>query len=185
MSSHQFPRLPVSIFKPDRRCRRKVLLAATAMSIISCSGARAADGDVNEALLKKLEAMEQRIQSLETELKQKQAPAPEKQAALADKPTSSSEKLPKAPAPESKKTAGAVVPADPAQAPPGKPSPKSKSIDVSANPSDLPILGVAPSPVTGLSIGAYGEVKFGTMQNPAANGQWQNGFDTARMVLLP
>jgi hypothetical protein len=185
MSSHQFPRLPVSIFKPDRRCRRKVLLAATAMSIISCSGARAADGDVNEALLKKLESMEQRIQSLEAELKQKQAPAPEKQAALADKPTSSSEKLPKALAPESKKTAGAVVPADPAQGPPGKPSPKSKPIDVSSNPSDLPILGVAPSPVTGLSIGAYGEVKFGTMQNPAANGQWQNGFDTARMVLLP
>src|SRR5450755_1248339 len=183
MSSLQFPRLPVSIFKLDRRCRRKVLLAATAMSIISSSGARAADGDVNEALLKKLETMEQRIQSLEAELKQKQAP--EKQAALADKPTSSSEKLPKAPAPESKKTAGAVVPADPAQAPPGKPSPKSKSIDVSSNPSDLPILGVAPSPVTGLSIGAYGEVKFGTMQNPAANGQWQNGFDTARMVLLP
>lgn len=185
MSSHQFPRLPVSIFKPDRRCRRKALLVATAMSIISCGGARAADGDVNEALLKKLEAMEQRIQSLETELKQKQAPAPEKQAALADKPTSSSEKLPKALAPESKKTAGAVVPADPAQGPPGKPSPKSKPIDVSSNPSDLPILGVAPSPVTGLSIGAYGEVKFGTMQNPAANGQWQNGFDTARMVLLP
>ena len=39
--------------------------------------------------------------------------------------------------------------------------------------------------MTGLSIGAYGEVKFGAMQNPAANGQWQNGFDTARMVLLP
>jgi hypothetical protein len=185
MSSHQFSRLPVSIFKPDRRCRRKVLLAATVMSIIVCSGARAADGDVNEALLKKLEAMEQRIQSLEAELKRKQAPAPEKQAALADKPTSSAEKLPKAPAPESKNTAGAEVPADPAQASPGKPSPKSKPIDVSSNPSDLPILGMAPSPVTGLSIGAYGEVKFGTMQNPAANGQWQNGFDTARMVLLP
>ena len=39
--------------------------------------------------------------------------------------------------------------------------------------------------MAGLSIGAYGEVKFGTMQNPAAGGQWQNGFDTARMVLLP
>jgi hypothetical protein len=46
-------------------------------------------------------------------------------------------------------------------------------------------LGLAPSPVSGLSIGAYGEVKFGAMQNLAANGQWQSGFDTARMVLLP
>ncbi len=162
------------------------------MSIVSCSGARAADGDVNEALLKKLEAMEQRIQSLETELKQKRAPAAEKQAAVAEKPASSSEKptaspekLPKAPAPELKKSDGAVVPADPAQGPTGPSSPKSKPIDVSSNPADLPILGLAPSPVTGLSIGAYGEVKFGTMQNPAANGQWQNGFDTARMVLLP
>jgi hypothetical protein len=192
MSLHQFPRLP-SIFNPDRRCWRKALLAATAMSIISCSGARAADGDANEALLKKLDAMEQRIQSLEAELKQKQAPAAEKKAAVADKPTSasekptsSSEKLPKAPAPESKKSAGAVAPAaDPAQGPTGSSSPKSAPIDVSSNPADLPILGLAPSPVTGLSIGAYGEVKFGTMQNPAANGQWQNGFDTARMVLLP
>ena len=173
------------MFNPDRRCRRKALLAAIATCTISVGGARAADGDVNEALMKKLEAMERRIQSLEAELKQKQAPAAEKQAALADRPTPSSEKLPKAPAPDSKKNAGAEVPADPAQGSPGKPSSKSKPIDVSSNPSDQPTLGLAPSPVTGLSIGAYGEVKFGTMQNPAANGQWQNGFDTARMVLLP
>jgi hypothetical protein len=187
MSLHQFLRLPVSIFSPDRRCRRTALLAATAMSIIGCSGARAADGDVNEALLKKLETMEQRIQSLEAELKRKQAaPAAEKPTALADKPTSSSEKPSKTPAPDSKKSASTEVPADAAQGPPGsKPSPTSKPLDVSSNPSDLPILGLAPSPATGLSIGAYGEVKFGTMQNPAANGQWQNGFDAARMVLLP
>ncbi len=51
--------------------------------------------------------------------------------------------------------------------------------------SDKPILGVAGSPVPGLSIGAYGEVHFGAQQNPAAGGQWQNGFDMRRMVLLP
>jgi hypothetical protein len=51
--------------------------------------------------------------------------------------------------------------------------------------SDKPILGVAASPVPGLSIGAYGEVKFGTLQNPAAAGEWQNGFDVGRVVLLP
>ena len=41
------------------------------------------------------------------------------------------------------------------------------------------------SPVTGLSIGAYGEVYFGAVQNPAAGGQWQNSFDARRLVLLP
>ncbi len=47
------------------------------------------------------------------------------------------------------------------------------------------ILGLAESPVTGLSIGAYGELAFGFQQNPAAGGQWQNGFDAHRLVLLP
>jgi len=47
------------------------------------------------------------------------------------------------------------------------------------------IFGVADSPVAGLSIGAYGEIKYGSMQNSAANGQWQNGFDAHRLVLLP
>ena len=47
------------------------------------------------------------------------------------------------------------------------------------------ILGLADSPVPGLAIGAYGEMMFGAMQNPAAGGQWQNGADVRRMVLLP
>jgi hypothetical protein len=47
------------------------------------------------------------------------------------------------------------------------------------------LLGIAPSPVTGLSIGAYGEMAFGFQKNPAALGQWQNGFDAHRLVLLP
>src|SRR5262249_57224437 len=47
------------------------------------------------------------------------------------------------------------------------------------------IIGLVDSPVTGMSIGAYGEMKFGLQQNPAAGGQWQNGFDAHRVVLLP
>jgi hypothetical protein len=47
------------------------------------------------------------------------------------------------------------------------------------------LFGLVPSPVDGLKIGAYGEVKYGAMQNAAANGQWQNGFDAHRLVLLP
>jgi hypothetical protein len=47
------------------------------------------------------------------------------------------------------------------------------------------LFGVAPSPVPGMKIGSYGEIKFGSVQNPNANGQWQQGFDMARFVLLP
>ncbi len=54
-----------------------------------------------------------------------------------------------------------------------------------ATPGNKPILGVLDSPVAGLSIGAYGEIKYGWRQNPAAGGQWQNGFDAHRLVLLP
>jgi Phosphate-selective porin O and P len=55
----------------------------------------------------------------------------------------------------------------------------------SPNKNNNDLFGVAPSPVPGLKIGMYGEIKFGSQQNPAAGGQWQNGFDMARLVLLP
>ena len=47
-------------------------------------------------------------------------------------------------------------------------------------PAKKPILGLTESPVAGLAIGAYGEIHFGGMQNPAAGGQWQLGEDVAR-----
>ena len=43
----------------------------------------------------------------------------------------------------------------------------------------------SPPPIEGISFGAYGEIKFGRRQNPDAGGQWQTGFDAARMVLSP
>jgi hypothetical protein len=101
-----------------------------------------------EAMAKKLAAMERRMQSLEIELKLK-----EQQAAR-----------------------------------------NGRTLDgrlLGAQASDMPsknnngLFGVAPSPVPELKIGMYGEIKFGSQQNPAANGQWQNGFDMARLVLLP
>src|ERR1700730_2964391 len=196
-------RLPVSGFQRGHRVWRGALLAASAMSILSCSGAWAADGDANEVLLKKLEKMERRIETLEAELKEK------KQASLSEKQTSPSDKTKsdkgaKLPDPALVRTANAVATAETSQDPPGKQAPqgkqeqkdksaaKSKPLDTKAPPLDAstpspekPILGLAPSPVPGLSIGAYGEIKFGLQQNPAANGQWQNGFDAARFVLLP
>ena len=55
-----------------------------------------------------------------------------------------------------------------------------------AAPPNHAILGVADfKPIAGLTIGAYGEFFFGAQQNPAAGGQWQNGFDMGRLVLLP
>jgi hypothetical protein len=190
----------VSKFQSRRYLKRTALLAATALSILGCGRAGAADGDSNEVLLKKLEKMEQRIETLEAELKQKQAPA-----SPADKSAKS------AAAPASPKNANAAAPADQPQAsqsnqdsqgkqdpqskqdPKTKPASKVKSLDPSKLPPldaatpapDKPILGLAPSPVAGLSIGAYGEIKFGAQQNPAADGAWQNGFDASRFVLLP
>jgi hypothetical protein len=69
-----------------------------------------------------------------------------------------------------------VVPAQPTvQAVPGAP-PASGNKD---------IFGLYPSPIEGLKFGAYGEFKFGSQQNPNANGHWENGFDAGRLVLLP
>jgi hypothetical protein len=57
--------------------------------------------------------------------------------------------------------------------------------DLASPSKDKGLFGVAPSPVPEFKIGSYGEIKFGSQQNPGANGQWQNGFDMARLVLLP
>ena len=54
-----------------------------------------------------------------------------------------------------------------------------------AIPGNKAILGVVDSPVAGLSMGAYGEIKFGSKQNSSDNGRWQSGFDAHRFVLLP
>jgi hypothetical protein len=182
------------------RCRsRSALLAASAISILSSGGAFAADGDANAALLKKLEKMEQRIQQLETELKQKQdrptADAGAKPAAKTASLTGANAAAPSVDAKDSPAKSDAQKPeaqkpdAQASETSAKKPD-KSKSKDFIPLPplpsaSDKPILGLADSPVPGLSIGAYGEIKFGTMQNPAAGGQWQKGFDAARFVLLP
>src|SRR5262249_8459678 len=72
-----------------------------------------------------------------------------------------------------------------ASTPPGKKQATTSAPPASPPDSRKPILGLADSPVAGLSIGAYGEIKYGMMQNPSAGGQWQNGFDGHRLVLLP
>lgn len=135
-----------------------------------------ADQTSNEALLKKLQTMEQRIKSLEGQIKQKgaatSAAAPQASTAAA------SDAKPSGKPGKSGKLYDAADAAPDAQAA----APK----DAAKKSGDKGILGMVDSPVSGLSIGAYGEVQFGAMQNPAAGGQWQLGSDAARrLVLLP
>jgi hypothetical protein len=189
MSSHRCMGLGASKFELGSNSRRATLLAATALSIFSSGSAFAAEDSANEALLKKLDRMERRIQALEAELKQKDRRAP---ADASAKP---------APQAASIRTANATT-AEPKEATDtrqdtkgadGKPAaqsaqtPTKPMLQLPPLPSagDKPILGLVDSPVPGLSIGAYGEMKFGSVQNPAANGQWQKGFDAQRFVLLP
>jgi hypothetical protein len=148
--------------------------------------AQPASSDVtNQALLKKLEAMEQRIKSLESQLKQKASAQATDQQVSADttgsiKPRNKSSKM---------YDQAAVVPDATPDQPAAKPAKTAKPDRVGDKASDKTgdkaILGMMDSPVPGLAIGAYGEVFFGAVQNPAAGGQWQNSFDARRFVLLP
>jgi hypothetical protein len=169
----------------------------------------------NRILLEKLERMEQRIQSLEAQLKQKKlaekntdtsaAPATKDAAAsdqdakpAAAKSTGSIKDSKDTPdsTKDTKDTKAAATSdqskTDTAKTATAKPASKRADAgapgilpDAQAPAADKPILGIAPSPATGLSIGAYGEFFFGGTQNPDAGGAWQNGFDARRFVLLP
>ncbi len=193
MSSARVPprvtRLVVLRPRPSQALHRKiaprvrlrgaaVLLAATSVLALGAAAAHAGhdpaptrQGDTpsNEALLKKVEAMERRIRLLEGQLKQ--ASTIPSAAPAARRPAG-------APATTARPTgphAEATAPADP--------SPTSANAPTA--PATKPILGLADSPIAGLSIGAYGEFFFGAKQNAVAGGQWQTGFDARRMVLLP
>ncbi len=130
-------------------------------------------------LLREMKAMEKRIGYLEQQLQKKNiaaakdAPAP---VAVAPEPVAA--------AGPSRVTAPTPAPPPPATAP-ATALILAQAPPADAKPSNNDIFGLAPSPIAGLKLGMYGELKFGTQQNPADNGHWQNGFDTARIVLLP
>jgi len=151
--------------------------------LLSCApGARALAADPatplsNAELLRLLQAMDQRVKSLEAQLQQRNGTA----AAPASAPA--------APAAHALPGAAPVVAT---VAPPRAPSAAVTTAQAApaAAPADQEkadkgLFGLAPSPIKGLNFGAYGELKVGSMQNPSANGQWQNGFDGGRLVLLP
>src|SRR5262245_8435865 len=161
-------------------------LIATA-SILSASGSAVVAGDVsdvstrtasvsdksNEEMLKKMRAMEQRIEMLEGKLKQQQKQG----SAAAAAPPQSTAPAQAASAPAPARAARAQATAAPPQK--GAPSPTPIA------PANNGLLGLTDSPVPGLALGAYGEIKFGAFKNPDAGGKWQNGFDVHRLVLLP
>jgi hypothetical protein len=200
MSPRRIAFQPVCSTRPNR-C--STLLTATALSILVTASAMAAtDGDsnANEILLERLERMERRIQSLEAELRQKKAAekSADKSAALAKHPPATD--INAKPADDSKLGAASAneaagsVPSDTKDKSKSKPAKQASKLesatpgklpDATAPAADKPLLGLTPSPLPGLSIGAYGEIKFGAIQNRAANGAWQNGFDADRLVLLP
>lgn len=153
-----------------------------------------------DQLLQKLERMEARIQSLESELHRKSAA--ETRHALKTLPSARRAKPAEPPPAVANAATPAAPPAGsfepPPSAPPanGAPGPhfaeapgylgaKYTAALEAPPPPGKDLFGVAPSPVPGLRIGAYGEFYFGAQQNPAANGQWQTGFDAARLVLTP
>jgi hypothetical protein len=186
-------RVPVSLlasgFQPKRgnltagrggRGASTLLIASLMLGVSSAAvlagdeGSANADQATNQTLLRKLQAMERRMQMLESELKQKQArtSAPAQAPAQSGGPRVVTSARPTATPPQPNDAfAQASATGD-----------ASKNADSTKN-KDL--FGVGAAPVPGLKIGMYGEIKFGSQQNPKANGQWQNGFDMARLVLLP
>jgi hypothetical protein len=163
------------------------LLVASFLLGVSSVAVRAGDQNssqpdqaavTNQLLMKKLEAMEKRMRTLESELKQRKGQNPA--TAQSEPPAPAQSGGPRI-ATGARPTATPLQPADSlAKAMSGTVADASK--DQSKN-KDL--FGVGTSPIPGLKIGMYGEIKFGSQQNPLANGQWQNGFDMGRLVLLP
>ncbi len=139
------------------------MIAAVLFLSLATGSSWAEDPPSSQALLDKMKAMEDRIQTLERQLEQKNATTP----------PGSSATMNGAPAGAVPATAQSVAPGPTVQTAP------------SSEPPNKDLFGILPSPITGLKLGAYGEFKFGTRQNPDHNGQWQNGFDMARFVLLP
>ena len=171
------------------------LLASTASAALAqdAAGQRKAGGQLtNEQLLEKMERMEARIRSLEGELHRSKSEGAAangskthvantrkggtKEPSVQDQPV-----VPEAMPPGKKLPAAAwnVAPA------PGYMGARETAALEAPTPANEDLFGVAPSPLPGLKIGAYGEMRFGAQQNPDANGQWQTGFDAARLVLLP
>jgi hypothetical protein len=158
-----------------------ILLLSAMLSIVSLSSgpALAQNEPTTEELLKQIKLLEQRLHKLESQVQQQQ-----------QKPQTPTQQQQQ----QAQRQPGGAAPAQQQQTPPATTvaaagpasSPSSSPLaEPEAKPPNKDLFGLAPSPIEGLKIGMYGELKYGTQQNPAAGGQWQTGFDAARIVLLP
>ena len=171
----------------SRRLQFAALMITGALLGLS-GNAQAGDTDAdtivtNQRLLQKLDAMERRIKSLEAQLKQKDAYSSPK-ASVNSTPDTKSKSIRYA----TTAASDAAPPAESSSVQPANQNQRDKAKTtkpvIANSGGDKAILGLIDSPVPGLAIGAYGEVHFGAMQNPAAGGQWQIGFDAARRFVL-
>lgn len=174
------------------------LTVGSALAEEPVSEGRPAARPTYEQLLEKLERMEARMRSLEDELHGKRrAEASRAKPRVAKTNTKVANGIAEgsnpAPPPASQEPGVAQPPAPGIGAPapshlveaPGFLGARETAYLEAPPPPEKDLFGVAPSPLPGLRIGAYGEFAFGAQQNPAAFGQWQTGFDTTRLVLTP
>lgn len=202
---------PVSFNAPAGKRYSRLTSALTLASCLAATGSAALAEDAApqgksaarpsyEQLLEKLDRMEARMRVLEGELPRKGATnanhgpkarvantggkAAKGPVAVSDAAEDSghSQTAVSGPTPPGKRAPAAAWNLAPA---PGYLGAKETAALEAPTPANEDLFGVAPSPVPGLKIGAYGELRFGGQQNPDANGQWQTGFDAARLVLLP
>lgn len=148
-----------------------------------------------EQLLEKLDRMEARMRALESELHHKGTREADHGSKAARVANSSAKAVNGTAEASTAAGAGASEPSPPgklAPAPnyhlasaPGFLGARETAYLAAPPPTDSDLFGVAPSPLPGLRIGAYGEIRYGVQQNPDANGQWQTGFDASRFVLTP
>ena len=142
----------------------------------------------SDDLLRNIACLEQRLRALEkNEMAEGAAKVDRGQGKGVGSVSAPSERTSKTP--ESK---GQLIAEEPCAAKADKPSITTTNKELFTLKTEPPpqtgnkdMFGLAPSPVDGLKIGAYGEIAFGSFQNPSAGGQWQNGFDAHRFVLLP
>ncbi len=163
--------------------------------------APAAEQSTNEVLLKKLQEMEAHIQRLEAQVKQSRGGDG---AGVTSKAPVKADAKGAVTGPGGKEVVnlidngGAKQAAAPAVAAPVKGADGKEVINLingeAGAGSVAPAAALAPAPggvagslAPGLTFGGYGEMKFGSFQNPNATpaGQRQIGFDAARAVLAP
>jgi len=169
-------------------CQRTLIALLAALPLLGAGANHAlaqqppaANQPSTEELLKQIKMLEQRLRALEGQVQRQQA-APPVAAASAQQPRPQGGAAPPAAAPPAVAASdGNAAPRQTVTREPGVPTDIQQG---TGKPPNKDLFGIAPSPIEGLKLGMYGEMKFGTQQNPAAGGDWQSGFDAARLVLL-